>query len=174
MRSSIAVALLLVLTSLSSSPKADETKNRVTPSKVALDFITTVFFDRNADRVAEFCLADAKRHRKLSDGETVAEYLRKTISKLPAGDALQLKHLHVFRPSDVAEEFLKTIMPTVVERDIVASFKPFTDAAKDGFCCIAVFDLVRGSAVRPYMFTFAFCPSEESYKVALMDEGAPR
>ena len=174
MRISIIVALMFALTSFSSVSQADETKISGTPSRVALDFVTTVFFDRKADRVADFCHADAKRHRKLDDGRSVAEYLQKTISTIPDGDDLRLKHLHVFRKSDVTADFLKTVMPTVVEPDLVASFKPFTDAMQDGFCCVAVFDIVRGSQIRPYMFTFAFTPSGKSYKMSLMDEGAPR
>lgn len=173
MRISIVVAIMLTQISFASASLADDAKMAVTPSKIALDFVSTVFFDRKADRVVDFCHADAKQHRKLEGGDAVAAHLQKTISQLPAADELRLKHLHVFRKSDITADFLKTVMPTVVEADLVASFKPFTDAMQDGFCCIVVFDIVKGSRVRPYMFTFAFAPHGSSYKISLMDEGAP-
>ncbi len=174
MRDSIVVAIMFALTSFSSLTLADETKNADTPSSVAIDFVATLFIKREVDRVADFCQADAKRHRKLDDGVTVAEYLKKTISKIPDGDDLRLKHFHVFRKSDITASFLKSVMPIVAESDLVDSFKPFTDAMQEGFCCVVVFDIARGSEVRPYMFTFAFTPVGKSYKLSLMDEGVPR
>lgn len=174
MRIPVVVPIMLAHLSLAFALLADDAEMAVTRSKVALDFVSTVFFDRNADRVVDFCHADAKRHRKLEGGDTVAAHLQKTISQLSAADELRLKHLHVFQKSDITADFLKTIMPTVVEADLVASFKPFTDAMQDGFCCIVVVDIVKGSRVRPYMFTFAFSPDGSSYKISLMDEGAPR
>lgn len=174
MRNSIIAGLFLALVTFASASGDDESRNSVTPSKLALDFINTVFLDRNAERVSDFCHLDAKRHRKLDDGESVAKHLEKTILNVPTGDSLRLKHMHVFREADINEDFLKLVMPTVQEADLVASFKPFTDAMKGGFCCVVVFDVVVRNDVRPYMFTFAFSPAGKSYKIVLMDEGAPR
>lgn len=174
MRSSIIAGLVLGLVASASAFGVDESRNSVRPSKLALDFVNTVFLDRKAERVSDFCHLDAKLHRKLDDGESVAKHLEKTISNVPDGDSLRLKHLHVFREADVDEDFLKLVMPRVQESDLVASFKPFTDAMKGGFCCIVVVDVVKGIRVRPYMFTFVFSPAGESYKIVLMDEGAPR
>ena len=174
MRNQIIVGLLVTLATFSSAFGADESRNAVTPSKLALDFVSTVFLDRNAERISDFCHLDARRHRKLEDGESVAKHLEKTISNVPAGDSLRLKHMHVFSEVDVNEDFLKSVMPTVQESDLVASFKPFTDAMNGGFCCIVVFDVITRHDVRPYMFTFVFSPAGKSYKIILMDEGSPR
>lgn len=173
MRISYVATVALACLSFGSLSLADDLKKEVTPSRVALDFISTVFFDQNTDRIEEFCSADAKRHRMLEGGKTVAAHLKEMATQLSTFDEFLLKHMHVFRKSDFNADFLKMVMPNVKEADMVASFQPFADAMKDGFCCIVVFDLVKKGVVRPYMFIFAFAPSGKSYKISLMYEGSP-
>lgn len=173
MRISYVATVVLACLSFGPISLAEDVKKEVTPSTVALDFISTVFFDRNTDRIEEFCNADAKRHRMLEGGKTVAAHLKEMSAQLSTFDELQLKHMHLFRKSDFNAEFLKMVMPKVEEPDMVKSFQPFADAMKDGFCCIVVFDLIKRGNVRPYMFFFAFAPSGKSYKISLMYEGSP-